>query len=78
MNKDWLIRASDMTVSERNTIYEAIMKVETEREKKGNYHKMFAYVFSKDWVNDISPCGIEEKKMCYHKAESEGVDADSN
>lgn len=71
MNEDWLIRASDMTVSERNTIYEAIMKVETEREKNGNYHKMFGYVFSKDWVNDISPCGIEEKKMCYHKAESE-------
>jgi hypothetical protein len=71
-NEDWLIRASDMTVSERNTIYEAIMKVEMEREKKGNYGKMFAYVFRKDWVNDISPCGIEEKKMCYHKTESEG------
>ena len=71
MSEDWLIRASDMTVSERNTIYEAIMKVETEREKNGNYHKMFAYVFRKDWVNDISPCGIEEKNMCYHKAESE-------
>jgi len=71
MSEDWLIRASDMTVSERNTIYEAIMKVEAEREKDSNFRKMFAYVFRKDWVNDISPCGIEEKKMCYHKAESE-------
>lgn len=71
MSEDWLIRASDMTVSERNTIYEAIMKVEAEREKDGNYRKMFAYVFRKDWVNDISPCGIAEKEMCYHKAESE-------
>ena len=69
MSEDWLIRASDMTVSEQNTIYEAIMKVETEREKDGNYRKMFAHVFNKDWVNDITPCGIEEKKMCYHKAE---------
>lgn len=68
---DWLIRASDMTISERNTIYDAIMRVETEREKKGDYRKMFAYSPCKDWVNDISPCGIEEKKMCYHKAESE-------
>ena len=72
MSEDWLIRASDMTVSERNTIYEAIMKVETKREKDGNYRKMFAYVFHKDWVNDISPCGIEEKKMCYHKTGGSG------
>lgn len=70
MSEDWLIRASDMTVSERNIIYEAIMKVETEREKNGNYRKMFAYAFRKDWVNDISPVGIEEKRVCYHKAES--------
>jgi hypothetical protein len=35
---------------------------------------MFAYSFGKDWVNDISPCGIEEKKVCYHKAESEDAE----
>jgi len=71
MNEDWLIRASDMTIDERNKIYMAIMQVEMEREKRGDYRKMFAYVFCKDWKNDISPCGIEEKRLCYHKAESE-------
>ena len=68
---DWLIRASDMTISERNKIFSAIYEVESERERNGNYRKMFAYSFCKDWVNNISPCGIEEKSMCYHKAESE-------
>lgn len=71
MSEDWLIRVSDMTVSERNKIFLAICEVENEREKNGNYRKMFAYVFCKDWVNDISPCGIEEKRVCYHKTESE-------
>ena len=69
--EDWLIRASDMTVFERNKIFSAIHEVESERERNGDYRKMFAYSFGKDWVNDVSPCGIEEKKVCYHKAESE-------
>ena len=65
--EDWLIRASDMTVSERNKIFSAIREIEMERESKGDYRKMFAYSFCKDWVNNISPFGIEEKRMCYHK-----------
>lgn len=71
---DWLIRASDMTVEERNKIFMAITEVEMAREKKGDYRKMFAYTPCHDWVNGVSPLGIEEKRKCYHKtdkAESE-------
>lgn len=66
---DWLIRASEMTTLERNIIYDAIRTVENAREQNGDYRKMFAYSPGKDWVNDISPCGIEEKEMRYHKEE---------